>query len=105
MNSSSNTDAEFSSSSSSGDFDEFLQEFDPALGIQPYQFDPQFSSLFLAQFRDLSNLDLRLLIISSLLVAGSLAMFCGRLTLLVSAATLLSLHRLRTIVCISFKKT
>ena len=25
-------------------FDEFLQEFDPALGIQPYQFEPQFSS-------------------------------------------------------------
>ena len=44
MDSSSNTDAELSSSSSSEDFDEFLQEFDPALGIQPYQFEPQFSS-------------------------------------------------------------
>ena len=41
MDSSSNTDAELSSSSSSEDF---LQEFDPALGIQPYQFEPQFSS-------------------------------------------------------------
>ena len=41
MDSGSNTDAELSSSSSSEDF---LQEFDPALGIQPYQFEPQFSS-------------------------------------------------------------
>ena len=47
MDSNSSTDAELSSSSSSEDFDEFLdflQEFDPALGIKPYQFEPRFSS-------------------------------------------------------------
>ena len=47
MDSSSSTDAELSSSSSSEDVDEFLdflREFDPAVGIQPYQFEPRISS-------------------------------------------------------------